>query len=59
MSLNGGTFEGGELRFGEYGRQGYLVPTGAAVIWSCSLLHEVLPVTAGRRFILGIHLFGD
>ncbi len=28
-----------------------------AVIWSCTLLHEVLPVTAGRRFILGTHVF--
>ena len=59
VTLNGGDFEGGELRFSEYSQQGYLVPTGTAVIWSCSLLHEVLPVTAGRRFILGTHLFGD
>lgn len=58
VTLNAGDFEGGALRFGEYSREGYLVPTGTAIVWSCSLLHEVLPVTAGRRFILGTHLFG-
>ncbi len=59
VTLNGGEFEGGGLRFGEYSQQGYLVPTGTAVVWSCTLLHDVLPVTAGRRFILGTHLFGN
>lgn len=58
VTLNGGAFEGGGLRFGEYSQQGYLVPTGTAIVWSCTLLHDVLPVTAGRRFILGTHLFG-
>lgn len=58
VALNGGAFEGGGLRFPEYSRRGYLVPTGTAIVWSCSLLHEVLPVTSGRRFILGTHLFG-
>ncbi len=59
IALNAGTFEGGALRFGEYSNQGYLVPTGTAIVWSCSLLHEVLPVTSGQRFILGTHLFGN
>lgn len=58
VALNAGAFEGGALRFGEYSNQGYLVPTGTAIVWSCSLLHEVLPVTSGQRFILGTHLFG-
>ncbi len=52
-------FEGGGLRFREYGEEGYRVPPGTAIVWSCALLHEVLPVTAGRRFILGTHLFGS
>lgn len=56
--LNAGGFEGGGLRFREYGEQTYEVETGTAIVWSCSLLHEVLPVTAGQRFILGTHLFG-
>lgn len=59
VALNGGAFEGGALRFAEYSRRGYRVPTGTAIVWSCSLLHEVLPVTSGRRFILGTHLFGS
>ena len=51
-------FEGGALRFREYSEEGYRVPAGTAIVWSCALLHEVLPVTSGRRFILGTHLFG-
>ncbi len=58
VTLNAGAFEGGGLRFREYGEQEYLVETGTAILWSCSLLHEVLPITAGQRFILGTHLFG-
>jgi predicted 2-oxoglutarate/Fe(II)-dependent dioxygenase YbiX len=41
---------GGELRFPEFGPRSYRAPSGGAVVFSCSLLHEVLPVTAGRRF---------
>ncbi len=59
VTLNGGAFEGGALRFSEYSNQGYLVPSGTAIVWSCSLLHEVLPVTGGQRYILGTHLFGN
>jgi len=58
VALNAKEFSGGALRFPEYGGQEYLAPTGTAIVWSCSLLHEVLPVTAGHRFILGTHLFG-
>jgi predicted 2-oxoglutarate/Fe(II)-dependent dioxygenase YbiX len=58
ITLNAEDFSGGALRFPEYGGQEYNVATGTAVIWSCALLHEVMPVTAGRRFILGTHLFG-
>ncbi|HYM31387.1 MAG TPA: 2OG-Fe(II) oxygenase [Candidatus Cybelea sp.] len=59
INLNAEEFEGGELRFPEYGSQLYKTETGMAVIWSCTLLHEVMPVTSGRRFILGTHLFGN
>ncbi len=58
VTLNAEDFSGGALRFPEYGGHEYLVPTGAVVVWSCALLHEVLPVVAGQRFILGTHLFG-
>jgi predicted 2-oxoglutarate/Fe(II)-dependent dioxygenase YbiX/peroxiredoxin len=50
INLNADEFQGGELRFPEFGARAYRAPTGGAVVFSCSLLHEVLPVTAGRRF---------
>jgi predicted 2-oxoglutarate/Fe(II)-dependent dioxygenase YbiX len=58
VNLNAGEYEGGELRFPEYGSQLYDVERGTAVVWSATLLHEVLPVRRGRRFITGVHLFG-
>ena len=45
-------YSGGELRFPEYGPQPVRPPAGGALVFSCSLLHEVLEVTAGRRFVL-------
>lgn len=50
LNLNAGEFAGGQLRFPEFGRQLYQAPTGGAVIFSCALLHEALPVSEGRRF---------
>ena len=50
INLNAEEFEGGELRFPEYGLQSWRAPTGGAVVFSCSLLHQALPVTAGRRY---------
>jgi len=52
LNLNTGDYEGGHLRFPEYGPHLYRPAAGDAVIFSCSLVHEVLPVTAGRRFAL-------
>ncbi len=52
-------YEGGQLRFPEYGPELYRPPAGAALLFSCSLLHEVRAVTAGRRFVLLSFLFGD
>jgi predicted 2-oxoglutarate/Fe(II)-dependent dioxygenase YbiX len=50
INLNAEQYRGGELRFPEFGPRSYRAPSGGAVVFSCSLLHEVLPVTAGRRF---------
>ena len=50
INLNAEDFEGGDLRFPEFGRQTYRPPTGGAVVFSCSLLHEATPVTKGRRY---------
>ena len=52
VNLNSGDYEGGGLRFPEYGPEVFSPPTGGAILFSCSLLHEVLPVTSGRRFTL-------
>lgn len=43
-------FEGGRVYFPEYGMRGYKAPAGGAVVFSCSLLHAVSPVTHGQRY---------
>jgi predicted 2-oxoglutarate/Fe(II)-dependent dioxygenase YbiX len=43
-------YEGGDLRFPEFGSHRYRGPVGGAVVFSCTLLHEVTPVTKGMRF---------
>ena len=50
INLNAENYEGGDLRFPEFGNRTYRAPTGGAVVFSCSLLHEATPVTKGRRF---------
>jgi peroxiredoxin len=50
MNLNAEDYEGGDLCFPEYGSRLYRCPTGGAVVFSCTLLHEAKPVTKGRRF---------
>lgn len=59
VHLNAGDYAGGGLSFREFGEQAYEVERGTAVVWSCTLLHEVAPVTSGRRFILGTHLYNE
>ena len=51
FNLNDG-YEGGYLRFPEYGIDHYAPPKGGVLIFSCGLLHEVVPMTAGRRYTL-------
>jgi predicted 2-oxoglutarate/Fe(II)-dependent dioxygenase YbiX/peroxiredoxin len=50
INLNADDYEGGDLRFPEFGARTYRAPTGGAIVFSCSLLHEATPVTQGRRF---------
>jgi predicted 2-oxoglutarate/Fe(II)-dependent dioxygenase YbiX len=52
INLNAEEFEGGELRFPEFGARTYRAPTGGAVVFSCSLLHEATPVTRGKRYAM-------
>ncbi|HUH85207.1 MAG TPA: redoxin domain-containing protein [Stellaceae bacterium] len=59
INLNTEEFEGGDLRFPEFGDQRYRPETGAAIVFSCSLLHEAMRVISGTRFVLLAFLFGD
>lgn len=59
INLNTEEFEGGELRFPEFGDQRYRPETGAAIVFSSSLLHEAMHVTQGTRYVLLAFLFGD
>jgi predicted 2-oxoglutarate/Fe(II)-dependent dioxygenase YbiX len=43
-------FDGGALRFPEFGERTYRPPSGGAVVFSCSMLHEATPVIRGRRY---------
>ena len=50
INLNAEEYVGGDLMFPEFGRATYRAPTGGAVVFSCSLLHEALPILRGQRF---------
>ena len=59
INLNAEDYEGGDLCFPEFGQQTYRAPTGGAVVFSCSLLHEARPVTQGRRYAFLPFLYDD
>lgn len=50
LNLNAEDYVGGELMFPEFGRTTYRAPTGGAVVFCCSMLHEALPIIRGQRF---------
>ena len=52
LNLNAGEYEGGHIRFPEYGSCLYRPATGDALIFFSLLVHEAMPVAAGRRFVL-------
>lgn len=58
INLNG-DFEGGEISFPEYGPRRFKPPVGGACVFSCSLLHEVSPVSAGNRYAFLPFLYDD
>jgi peroxiredoxin/predicted 2-oxoglutarate/Fe(II)-dependent dioxygenase YbiX len=60
VSLNlNDDYEGGELRFPEFGTRVFKPPRGAALVFSCSLLHAANPVTQGRRFVFLPFLYDE
>jgi len=52
-------YEGGALRFPEFGPRTYKLAAGAAMVFSCSLLHTVDPVTAGVRHVFVPFLYDE
>jgi predicted 2-oxoglutarate/Fe(II)-dependent dioxygenase YbiX len=59
INLNAEDYEGGDLRFPEFGPKSYRAPTGGAVVFSCALMHEALPVTRGKRYAFLPFLYDD
>ena len=59
LNLNTGDYEGGSLRFPEFGPDLYSPAAGDAIVFSCFLVHEALPVTRGRRFVLLTFFYGE
>jgi predicted 2-oxoglutarate/Fe(II)-dependent dioxygenase YbiX len=52
-------FEGGESGFPEFGPRRFKGPIGAAIVFSCSMLHDVSKVTKGRRYAFLTFLFDE
>jgi predicted 2-oxoglutarate/Fe(II)-dependent dioxygenase YbiX len=59
LNLNTGAYEGGALRFPEFGEALYEAPKGGACVFSCSLLHEATDVTRGSRYALLTFFYGE
>ena len=59
INLNAEDYEGGDLRFPEFGRRTYRTPTGGATTFCCSLLHEATPVTEGVRYAFVPFLYDE
>lgn len=59
INLNADEYDGGDLRFPEFGSRTYRAPTGGAIVFSCGLLHEATPVMKGERFAFLPFLYDD
>ena len=58
INLNG-DYEGCDLIFPEFGSRHYRAPHGGAVVFSCGALHQVTPITRGRRYAFLAFLYGE
>jgi predicted 2-oxoglutarate/Fe(II)-dependent dioxygenase YbiX/peroxiredoxin len=58
INLNG-NFDGCDLVFPEFGRRTYRPPTAGSIVFSCGALHQVTPVTRGRRYAFLAFLYGE
>jgi predicted 2-oxoglutarate/Fe(II)-dependent dioxygenase YbiX/peroxiredoxin len=52
-------YDGCDLVFPEFGRRQYRAPCGGAVVFSCGALHQVTPITRGRRYAFVPFLYGE
>jgi predicted 2-oxoglutarate/Fe(II)-dependent dioxygenase YbiX len=52
VNLNTGAYDDGQLIFPEFNDHRYAPEAGGGIVFSTSLLHEALPVTRGRRYVL-------
>jgi predicted 2-oxoglutarate/Fe(II)-dependent dioxygenase YbiX/peroxiredoxin len=52
-------FDGCDLMFPEFGRKVYRAPTAGALVFSCGALHQVTPVTRGKRYAFLAFLYGE
>ncbi len=59
INLNAEDYDGGDLRFPEFGNQTYRPPTGGAAVFCCSMLHEATPVTRGQRYVVVPFLYDE
>lgn len=60
ISMNLNTdYDGCDLVFPEFGCRTYRAPRGGAIVFSCGALHQVTPVTRGRRYAFLAFLYGE
>ena len=52
-------YDGGDLIFPEFGRRAYRAPVGGAIVFSCGALHQVTPITRGKRYAFLAFLYGE
>jgi peroxiredoxin len=52
-------YDGCELLFPEFGRKTYRAPHGGALVFSCGALHQVTPITRGRRYAFLAFLYSE
>ena len=58
LNLNN-DYEGCDLQFPEFGRNVYRAPVGGALLFSCGALHQVTPITRGRRYAFLAFIYGE
>ena len=58
LNLNS-DYDGCDLVFPEFGRKPYRAPHGGALVFSCGALHQVTPITRGRRYAFLAFLYAE